>query len=84
MTKRKNHSADFKAKVALEAILEDMTVAELAKKYGVHLLPAGDCFASPRGEGRSVGASRGVHTPVSQWVERDFFELSWNSQASGG
>jgi transposase len=36
MTKRKNHSPDFKAKVALEAIREEMTLAELSKKYGVH------------------------------------------------
>ena len=36
MTKRKNHSREFKAKVALEAIREDMTLAELSKKYGVH------------------------------------------------
>lgn len=37
MTVRKNHSPDFKAKVALEAIHEEITMAELAKKYGVHL-----------------------------------------------
>ena len=36
MTKRKNHSPDFKAKVALEAIHKEMTMAELSKKYGVH------------------------------------------------
>lgn len=36
MAKRKNHSPDFKAKVALEAIREDLTLAELSKKYGVH------------------------------------------------
>ena len=36
MAKRKNHSPEFKAKVALEAIREEMTLAELAKKYGVH------------------------------------------------
>jgi transposase-like protein len=33
---RKNHSPEFKAKVALEAIREEMTLAELSKKYGVH------------------------------------------------
>ncbi|MEY8120266.1 hypothetical protein AB9F27_21685 [Falsihalocynthiibacter sp. CO-5D18] len=49
MTKPKNHSADFKAKVALEAIREEMTMAELSKKYGVHLLPAGVCLQTPRG-----------------------------------
>ena len=36
MKKRKNHSADFKARVALEAIRDEMTLAELSKKYGVH------------------------------------------------
>ena len=36
MKKRKNHSPDIKAKVALEAIREEMTMAELSKKYGVH------------------------------------------------
>lgn len=36
MTKRKRYSAEFKVKVALEAIREELTTAELAKKYGVH------------------------------------------------
>ena len=36
MNKRRNHSAAFKAKVALEAIREEMTLAELSKKFGVH------------------------------------------------
>lgn len=36
MTKRKRYSADFKAKVALAAIREELTTAELAKKYDIH------------------------------------------------
>ncbi|ASP22475.1 transposase [Antarctobacter heliothermus] len=36
MTKRKNYSPEFEAKVALEAIHEEMMLAELSKKYGVH------------------------------------------------
>ena len=36
MKNRKNHSPEFKARVALEAIREEMTLAELSKKYGVH------------------------------------------------
>ncbi len=36
MTKRKRYTAEFKAKVALEAIREELTTAELAKKYSVH------------------------------------------------
>lgn len=35
-TQRNNYSADFKAKVALEALKEQQTLAELGASYGVH------------------------------------------------
>ncbi|WP_018632649.1 IS3 family transposase [Neomegalonema perideroedes] len=34
--KRKTYSTDFKVKVALEALREDATLAELANRHGVH------------------------------------------------
>ena len=34
--KRKRYSAEFKAKVALEAIRGELTVAQLVAKHGVH------------------------------------------------
>jgi transposase len=33
---RRNHSASFKAKVALEAVKGEQTVSEIAAKHGVH------------------------------------------------
>ena len=34
--KRKRYTADFKAKVALEALRGELTTAQLAAKHGVH------------------------------------------------
>lgn len=34
--KRRRYSAEFKAKVALDAIRGEATIAELVKKHGVH------------------------------------------------
>ena len=36
MSKRRRFSAEFKAKVALDALSGEMTLTELASKYGVH------------------------------------------------
>ena len=36
MGTRRNFSAEFRAKVALEALVGDTTMAELASKHGVH------------------------------------------------
>ncbi len=40
--KRKRYSAEFKAKVALEALRGELTVSQLATKHGVHQTLIGD------------------------------------------
>lgn len=40
--KRKRYSAEFKARVALEALRGDLTVSQLATKHGVHQTLIGD------------------------------------------
>ena len=36
MSKRRNFSAEFKAKVATEALRKELTLSELAGKYHIH------------------------------------------------
>ena len=40
--KRKRYTAEFKAKVALEALRGELTVSQLATKHGVHQTLIGD------------------------------------------
>jgi transposase len=84
--KRKRYAADFKAKVALEALKGDLTLAQLATKHGLHQAmistwrkQAVDGMASVfSGKAEASEASQQVdveklHAKIGQLlVERDF------------
>ncbi|CAN1504436.1 hypothetical protein MCEGE14_00603 [Burkholderiaceae bacterium] len=44
---RRNHSATFKAKVALEAVRGELPLAEIAEKYDVHATQIAQLKADP-------------------------------------
>ena len=86
MAKRRNHSAAFKAKVAIEALKGEKTLADLSSQYGVHANQIGiwkkqlveasaDVFS---GKNASADAERDeqirrLHEKIGQLaVERDF------------
>jgi transposase-like protein len=56
-TTRKRYSADSKAKIALEAIRGDLTLAEFAAKHGVRLSRS-VIFQGSTSSGGSLGALR--------------------------
>ena len=84
--KRKRYSADFKAKVALEALRGELTTAQLASKHGVHQTMVSDwkrqameglasVFAGkvPAAEAAREGEVEKLHAKIGQLVvERDF------------
>ena len=89
MTKRKQHNPEFKARVALEALKGEQTVADLASRFGVHqtmihqwkkalLDGAPDIFQRVRNqaEPEADGARiMDLHAKIGELtVERDFLE----------
>jgi len=91
MTKRQNHSPAFKAKVALEAIREELTIAELARKHGVHPTQISSWKREAIRNMASTFSKRGaatapsteadidkLHSKIGQLVvERDFLRKAW-------
>jgi transposase len=88
MTKRKQHKAEFKARVALEAMKGEQTVGELASRFGVHptmihqwkkALVEGAAEVFQRGrttaEPADAGRIKELHAKIGELtVERDFLE----------
>ena len=84
--KRKRYSADFKAKVALQALKGELTLSQLAAKHGVHqtMIAAwrkqaveglAGVFSgkAERAEGDREGELDKLHAKIGQLVvERDF------------
>ena len=87
-SKRKQCSADFKAKVALEALRGELTTAQLARKLGIHPTMVGEWKRQAMEGLTAVFADRSVaqetakpseaeierlHAKIGQLVvERDF------------
>jgi transposase len=92
MRTRRRFSAEFKAKVALEAIKSHQTVAELATKHGLHptqiaawkreavdkLARVFDEKSSAREQNRDAELTK-LHAKIGQLVvERDFLSKAFD------
>ena len=75
MSKRKRYSADFKAKVALEALRGDLTTAQLATKHGIHPTMVGDWKRQALEGLTAVFADRSVAQETAKSSEAEIEKL---------
>lgn len=90
---RKRHSAAFKAKVALEAVKQDKTIAELAKRHQVHPVQISQwkkqLLDGLEGLFENASASRRpdpekLQVELYEQIGRLQMELAWVKKKSGG
>ena len=90
---RRKHSPEFKAKVALEAIRENKTAAEISGQYAVHAMQVGkwkkqaieglsSIFSSDRDP--SARDNEELVQRLYQQIGEQKVELDWFKKKSGG
>ena len=87
-TTRRNHSAEFKAKVALAAVRGDRTLSELASQFDVHpnqitqwktqlLDRAAQLFGAGTGQAEKPVDMKVLHAKIGELaLENDFLEAA--------
>ena len=90
--RRRQHSAEFKFRVALEAAKESQTISELASRYGVHPTLVRNWKKQLMGEGATVfehpSNSKAVESGVAEaelyeQIGRLKMELEWLKKKAG-
>ncbi|MDG2125638.1 MAG: transposase [Verrucomicrobiales bacterium] len=67
MKKRRKFTADFKSKVALEALREQQPIPEIAKRYQVHASQVTEWKEALQGNASSVFATRNLLLRSDCW-----------------
>ena len=92
--KRKNHSASFKRKVALEAAKEQKTISEIASLYAIHpnqisrwkkqlLEGAVTIFESPAKDRKEHHEQEAIEARLLEKIGRLSMELEWLKKKLG-
>lgn len=92
MAKRRNFTAEFKAKVALEAIKGQRTISEIASRHEIHpnlvtqwkkglLAHASDAFSDARSKDKSD--EEALKGQLYQQIGQLKVELDWLKKKSG-
>lgn len=94
MSRRRNHSPDFKAKVALAALANEKTIAQLSVEYGVHQTQISKWKAQLKESAPAIFAGtiksedrkkdkelHELHAKIGELVvERDFLARAWEKR----